>query len=158
MCSNQTWYKSQFNDAHRLNWEFQAKQQSGVSEFNTAGKAWTDETVPHKRRSQGLRHFLMDFGEVGWCWGDSCLTRVIGLGEVLDPVMIETEEEIILSLGRVATENSFGENNLGSRHWFTTTSPKASQRGLSSATNFLSRPSFVTLAKILIPALYLLYV
>jgi len=59
---------------------------------------------------------------------------------------------------RVATENSFGENNLGSRHWFTTISPKASQRGLSSATNFLSRPSFVTLVKILIPALYLLYV
>ena len=35
----------------------------------------------------------MDFGEVGWYLGDSCLTRVIGLGEILDPVMIETEEE-----------------------------------------------------------------
>merc|ERR1719273_1074136 len=58
---------------------------------------------------------------------------------------------------RVATENSFGENNLGSRHWFTTTSPKASQRGFSSATNFLERASFVTLVKILIPTLYILY-
>ena len=97
----------------------------------------------------------MDFGEVGWCLGDSCLTRVIGLGENLHSAMIETEEEIILSLARVATENSFGENNLGSRHWFTTTSPKASQRGLSSATNFFSQHSFVTLVKFIIPTLIL---
>ena len=38
----------------------------------------------------------MDFGEVGWCLGDSCLTRVIGLGEILDPVIIETEKDDIV--------------------------------------------------------------
>ena len=36
----------------------------------------------------------MDFGEVGWYLGDSCLTHVIGLGKILDPVMIEMEEEV----------------------------------------------------------------
>jgi len=52
---------------------------------------------------------------------------------------------------RVATENSFGENKLGSRHWFRTISQTARQRGLSTgATN---RRSFLT--HFLIPTLLL---
>jgi len=57
---------------------------------------------------------------------------------------------------RVATENSFGENELGSRHWFRTISTTARQRGLSTAANsWTSRPSFLIFGRFLIPTLIL---
>jgi len=58
---------------------------------------------------------------------------------------------------RVATENSFGENSLGSRHWFRTISQTARQRGLSTAASswLKSQPSLVMLLKFLVPTLIL---
>jgi len=58
---------------------------------------------------------------------------------------------------RVATENSFGENNLGSRHWFRTISTTARQRSLSTAPTsvWTKSQSFEMVARLLIPTLLL---
>jgi len=57
---------------------------------------------------------------------------------------------------RVATENSFGENKLGSRHWFRTISTSARQRGLSTAANsWTNSRAFLLVGRFLIPTLIL---
>ena len=84
------------------------------------------------------------------------LSRMVMVVFLFMVVLMITMMFLIMVICRVATENSFGENELGSRHWFRTISTTARQRGLSTAANsWTSRPSFLIFGRFLIPTLIL---